>query len=101
MSNIRATLVVEARIVYAENAFAELVLWEVPSPVAGSRHRFKYRLAYVVDGRCVVRYDNESRKGDHRHYGDTESMYLFTDPAALIAAFERDIARWSRENRHS
>ncbi len=34
---------------------------------AGSSHGFKYRLAYVVDGVCVVRYDNEVDKGDHRH----------------------------------
>jgi hypothetical protein len=47
--------------------FAELVLWSVPEPVTGSTHEFKYRLAYVVDGVCVVRYDNEVRKGDHRN----------------------------------
>lgn len=70
-----------------------------PVSVAGSAHDFKYRLAYVVDGVCVVRYDNEVGKGDHRHFGDQETKYLFTTPEALLAAFERDIARWNRENR--
>ena len=35
----------------------------------------KYRLAFVVEEACVVRYDNERSKGDHRHYGDTEESY--------------------------
>jgi hypothetical protein len=96
---MKATLVARDRIVYAENAFAELVLWRVSTPVTGSSHAFKYRLAYVVDGVCVVRYDNEVGKGDHRHIGDKESVYSFTTPEALLAAFERDIARWNRENR--
>lgn len=98
MTNMKATLVARTRIVYAENAFAELVLWRVPTPVAGSSHAYKYRLAYVVDGVCVVRYDNEIGKGDHRHLGDDESAYFFTTPEALLAAFERDIARWNREH---
>lgn len=101
VANMKATLVARTRIVYAENAFAELVLWKLSSPVLGSSHEFKYRLAYVVDGACVVRYDNEVGKGDHRHYGEQESEYSFTTPEALLAAFERDIARWNRENSHS
>ena len=98
ISNMKAVLVARSRIVYAENAFAELVLWKVPSPLAGSKHAFKYRLAYVVNGICVVRYDNEVGKGDHRHFGAQESDYSFTTPDELLAAFERDIARWNREN---
>lgn len=98
MANMKATLVARTRVVFAENAFAELVLWKVPAPVAGSAHDFKYRLAYVVEGVCVVRYDNELGKGDHRHFGEVESKYSFSTPEALLAAFERDIARWNLEN---
>ena len=98
---MQATLVARHRIVYTENAFAELVLWKVPAPVTGSKHEFKYRLAYVVNGRCVIRYDNEVGKGDHRHFGKLESRYSFTTPEALLAAFEQDIARWNRENSNS
>ncbi|EGG79231.1 hypothetical protein SXCC_00087 [Gluconacetobacter sp. SXCC-1] len=35
----------------------EIVVWHVPVPVRGSAHRFKYRLAFVADGACVIRYD--------------------------------------------
>lgn len=50
-------------------------------------------------GCCVIRYDNEAGKGDHRHYRSNERRYEFTDPDALIRDFERDIARWNDENR--
>ena len=89
------------RIAYTEDSFAELVLWQLPEPLAGSSHRYKYRLAYVVETVCVLRYDNESGKGDHRHYGATERTYSFSTPERLMADFQRDIARWNHENRNS
>jgi hypothetical protein len=98
---MRATALLRTRVALAEYAFAELVLWRVPTPVPGSAHRFKYRLAYVVNGICVVRYDNESGKGDHRHVNSRERPYIFETPEKLIADFQADIARWNRENRHS
>lgn len=96
---MKAVQLVSTRIAYSESAFAELVLWRLPEPVEGSIHGFKYRLAYVVHGVCVLRYDNEAGKGDHRHVGETERAYAFTTPEQLIADFQRDIARWNNENR--
>ena len=98
---MRAVELLRTRIAFSEVAFAELVLWRVPKPVAGSTHEFKYRLAYVVDGVCVVRYDNEAGKADHRHFDGNESAYTFQTPDKLIADFQRDIARWNRENSNS
>ncbi|MCY7387038.1 MAG: DUF6516 family protein [Burkholderiales bacterium] len=100
-SNMKAVQLVQTRIVYSATAFAELVLWRVPKPSGGSIHAFKYRLAYVVDGVCVLRYDNELGKGDHRHEGASEQPYPFTTPDQLLADFQMDIARWNDENRHS
>jgi hypothetical protein len=31
----------------------------------------------VVDGVCVLRYDNEAGKGDHKHIGTVETAYVF------------------------
>lgn len=59
LSNMKAVELVRARITYSASAVAELALWQVPKPLAGSRRGFKYRLVYVVGGGCVVRYDNE------------------------------------------
>ena len=92
---MKAKALIDTRIVYAENAFAELVLWQLPHPLAGSTHRFKYRLAYVVAGECVIRYDNEAGKGDHRHIGNRESSYAFVDVETLLGDFQRDIRKAS------
>jgi len=91
---VKATLLLRERRIVAEDAFVELVVWQVPVPLAGSAHRFKYRLAFVVDGVCVLRYDNEAGKGDHRHLGKEESPYIFTTPAQLLADFWHDVDRW-------
>lgn len=100
-SNMKAVELVRARIIYSETAFAELVLWQISKPVAGSSHGYKDRLAYVVDGVCVIRYDNEIGKGDHRHFRGKENAYKFTTPGQLIADFQHDISRWNNENRNS
>ena len=96
---MKAVQLVSTRIAYSESAFAELVLWRLPKPIERSVHGFKYRLAYVVHGVCVLRYDNEAGKGDHRHVDGTEHVYAFTTPEQLIADFQRDIKRWNDENR--
>jgi hypothetical protein len=101
MNNMQATELARRRIVYSERSFAELVLWRLPKPLPGSNHPFKYRLAFVVDGVCVLRYDNESGKGDHRHIGAKKRLYAFVSPEKLIADFKRDIARWNDENGNS
>ena len=96
-----AVQLLRERIAFSETAFAELVLWQLPRPVDGCAHAFKYRLAYVVDGICVVRYDNEAGKGDHRHWNKKERAYTFHSPDRLLADFHRDISRWNHEHRHA
>ena len=73
-----------------------LVIWELDAPLAPCRHPYKYRLAYVVDGVCVVRYDNERGKGDHRHVGEVEQDYVFSTPRQLVADFMTDVKEWKR-----
>jgi hypothetical protein len=71
-----------------------LRIWQVPEPVRGSAHSLKYALAYVVSGTCVLRYDNEAGKGDHKHIGAAEAPYRFTTPDKLLADFWRDVDEW-------
>lgn len=85
----------ERHILDAET-FVELVIWRLQHPLRGSTHRFKYRLALVRDGVCVLRYDNEAGKGDHRHVRNREQPYTFTDPDALLADFWNDVEQWRR-----
>lgn len=100
-SNMKAVLLLRRRVVVAADAFVEVVIWRVPQPVTPSAHEFKYRLAYVVGGQCVLRYDNERGKGDHRHIGAAEEAYAFSSPAQLMADFETEIARWNDEHGRS
>jgi hypothetical protein len=98
MSNMAARELIRTRVVYSERSFAELVLWSIDKPVQGSHHNFKYRLAYIVDGTCVLRFDNEAGKGDHVHVGRNERTYRFTTPTQLVADFNNAIGRWNDEN---
>ena len=60
----------------------------------GSTHRLKYRSALIVAGECVLRYDNEMGKGDHRHVGKTEAAYAFSSYEKLLADFWADVEAW-------
>jgi hypothetical protein len=87
---------INERHVLDTETFVEIVVWRLPRPLRGSRHRFKYRLALVHDGVCVLRYDNEADKGDHRHVRELETPYAFKDAEALLADFWRDVEKWRR-----
>ncbi|RDJ27539.1 hypothetical protein DWF00_11380 [Bosea caraganae] len=88
---MKAALLISRRIVLAEDAFAELKVWHVPTSVPASAHGYKYRLAYVVRDECLLRYDNERGKGDHKHVGEVEQPYSFSTIETLIDDFFRDI----------
>lgn len=77
-----------------DKLFKEVVVWRLPRPLPGSRHPFKYRLALVHNGRCVLRYDNERGKGDHKHMDDQEYPLPFVTLPQLLTDFDRDIRRW-------
>jgi hypothetical protein len=82
----------------ADGAIWEMVIWQVPSPVPGCEHGFKYRLFYGYPGQRLVGYDNERGKGDHRHIDGREEAYTFTTVEALISDFLADAkARHERE----
>jgi len=82
---------------YADGAIREMVLWQLPEKTAEKPYGLKYRLYYgLPDGTCVVRYDNEIGKGDHRHRGDREEPYQFKDVETLVAEFLQDIERARR-----
>lgn len=90
---MKAKLIEKSRNNLSDTAFYEVVLWELPDPVPGSAHRFKYRLAVVSNGECILRYDNERGKGDHRHINGREEAVEFTTLEALYDAFLSDMER--------
>ena len=95
---LKASLPVRNRIAYSDELFAEVVVWHVAQPLAGSTHTYKYRLAFVAHGACVLRYDNEAGKGDHRHLIGAEARYRFATLDKLFADFDREIGSYLDEN---
>ena len=93
-ANMKARLLLRERLVLSTTAFIEIVVWQVPQPVRGSAHGYKYRLALVSDEVCVLRYDNEAGKGDHRHIDGREESVAFTSLQELLAAFRADVEAW-------
>jgi len=93
VSNTRAELLLRERLVLSQRAFVEVVVWRLSTLSRGSPHGFKYRLAYVANGRCVLRFDNEAGKGDHMHVEETEVPYAFTDLETLQSDFWRAVRR--------
>lgn len=72
----------------------EMVVWRLTEPVEGCRHLFKYRFYFGTDdGVCLVRYDNERGKGDHRHLLGIEQQYDFSSLKQLLSDFDIDIAQ--------
>ena len=94
LSNMTSKLMFRERHIISEDAFVEMVVWQLPTPLSGSSHCFKYRLALVVNGLCVLRYDNEAGKGDHKHMGNKETPYSFTSPQDLWDDFWQEVDDW-------
>lgn len=94
MSNMPAELLIDERHVLNAVTFVEIAVWRVPRSPRGSTHRFKYRLALIHEGICVLRYDNEAGKGDHRHLGMSEKRYTFSGADTLLTDFWRDVEAW-------
>jgi hypothetical protein len=93
---MKARLLLNERQLLRAEAFVSLRVWAVPEPMRGSDHRYKYSLALIVEGRCVLRYDNEAGKGDHKHVGDLEVSYTFTTADQLLNDFWQDVDQWKR-----
>ena len=96
--NMLVSLIHKAPLKLSDTSFAEVVIWQLPQPLPGSVQSYKYRLACVVDEVCVLRYDNESGKGDHKHVGEGEEVYRFTNLDQLVVDFWADMARLGRSN---
>ena len=91
-----AELIFSERYELEPEQFVELTVWKLQRPLEGSNHPFKYSLAFVVKGECVLRYDNEQGKGDHKHLGNAEAMYNFTTLEKLQVDFWQDVNEWGK-----
>jgi hypothetical protein len=94
MANMDATLLMRRKERRPDDYLVEIVIWQLPQPVPGSRHGFKYRLFFGRNGQRLVGYDNERGKGDHKHVGNVEMPYHFQSIEQLLRDFEADVNAW-------
>ena len=88
-----ARLLFREKFIYSDGSVREMVLWRLPARSVRRSRGVKYRLYYgSAHGTSLVRYDNETGKGDHRHHGDREDPYHFVDVDTLVRDFLADIA---------
>lgn len=56
---MKARLLHRDRFDFDDGTTVEMVIWSVPTPVAGSSHGYKYRLYFGRPGERLIGYDNE------------------------------------------
>ena len=88
---MKAELVIRERLIFPDKSLVEMVVWRVPTPVPPTKHGFKYRLVYIVNGRRVLGYDNERGKGDRRHIDDREEAFDFVSIDNLLDRFVAEV----------
>lgn len=94
---MKAALIYAKRDIYPSGLVIEAVIWQLPLLTADRPHGLKYRLYCGRGGNCIVRYDNETGKEDHIHYGSNEQPYHFTTLGQLVRDFYADIERLTGE----
>ena len=91
-----ATIIIDSKVIMGR-WIVQRKVWVLPEATNERPHGLKYRLFCGDGSHCLVRYDNETGKGDHRHYGEHEEPYAFTTLEALLEDFQADIIRLTQE----
>ena len=92
----KAKLVLHTKYVDEQGGLVEMKAYDVPRTPA-TPYGFKYSLVYVYKGQRLIGYDNHEHQGDHRHFHDTTTPYVFTTIEHLIEDFRRDVAATKKE----
>ena len=96
--HMASRLLYREKYIYSDGALREMVLWQLSSRTPDKPHGMKYRLYYGLgDGTCLIRFDSESGKGDHKHIGSREKSYRFIDVETLVADFLAEIEKARRK----
>ena len=90
---MQATLVFKDKYIYRDGTIREMVIWQLPKADHERPHRLKYRLFYGYQNKCLIRYDNERGKSDHRHYENHEEKYTWVSVQKLMTDFKADIEK--------
>jgi hypothetical protein len=89
---MRAQKLHHSKVPVFDGSVIEIAIWQLPEVTKERPHGLKYRCNYSLpDGASLVRYDNESGKGDHKHIGNVEEPYVFSTIEQLFTDFFNDI----------
>ena len=88
---MKAVLIYRKTEIRPDGIKLEMVIWQLPAPTPDRPHGLKYRLWAGRDGKTLVRYDNESGKGDHKHVGRIEKPYAWQNMSLLVEDFLKDV----------
>ena len=93
----KAILILNSKTILEDGRLIQRKIWQLASPDSSHKHGFKYSLYCGNSGVTIVRYDNESGKGDHKHVGkaEVEIVYLYKSLQQLLIEFVSDIEQLS------
>ncbi len=95
---MKARKVLHKKTKFEDGAIREMVIWQLSETTKNRPHGIKYRLYYGKEGQRLVGYDNETGKGDHRHFLGKEFPYKFENVEKLLADFKDDIQSVRQRN---
>jgi hypothetical protein len=88
----KVELVEQRKETLSDGSIREVSIWKLSVPTPERAHGYKYRLQYcLLDGSTLVRYDNRTGKGDHKHLREKILPYKFVSVEQLIRDFNVDI----------
>ena len=90
----KATLLLDFKATQGE-LLVQMVLWQLPRPTKDRPQGLKYRLYLGRAGKTLVRYDNETGKGNHRHVGigEAQEPYDYSSLEKLLDDFRGECER--------
>ena len=86
-----ARLIENQKLTLDDGSIIQIKIWRLPDVTVERPHGLKYSLLHGRPGERIIGYDNETGKGDHRHYREREESYRFTTFEALILDFMNDV----------
>lgn len=86
-----AVLLEYQKLTLSDGTIVEVKIRRLPEPSAERPHGLKYSLFYGRPGDRIIGYDNETGKGDHRHYRGREEPHEFRTFESLLDDFWHDV----------
>lgn len=94
-----ARLILDSKTVLVDGRIIQRRVWQLTAPTGDRPYALKFSLYCGRAGETVVRYDNESGKGAHKHVGaeEREEIYDFVSLVKLLIDFQQDVEELSGE----